>query len=609
MRMKLLHCILVCFWGSVMSLSAQLRLEVDAPAAVDINEPYFQVRYRINTVDVGELKSPQFKGFEVLAGPTLSTSRSSFSYNGRTQTHESSTFTFTLAPQKKGTYSIGPASVEANGRTYSSRSVSIKVVGHGERQPGGNPAASSPANRLRPAGSRVSTSDLYVAAMLGKHEVYEQEGVLLTYKFYERPGVGLNTVGLNQKPDFKGMVSQDIPVKNIEANIERVGGQTYRTGVVQQYFIYPQQAGRLLIPSLTFDCVVIQRDNTIDPLDAYFNGGGNIGESLKRETEVQYLSVKPLPRPQPAGFSGGVGQFSVRSELISPQLRTNDVATYRVTVSGTGNLKLLVAPVLAFPSDFDTYSPKVSDETEVTVNGVTGKVVFDYTFVPRNIGKYELPAVRFVYFDPSEQEYKTIDVPGMPVEVKKGNRSDADLERERRMRQSYIRDIRSGRRTLYAENEVMWWGKWSYWIANIAVLAVGFLSVYGLRRYFRFVGENGRRRKAAGLVARRLKSAREKLVGGYIQDFYSEVAKGVSGYLSDKLELPLSALSRDRVQQALTQRHVPEELSASLFKILEECEYVRFATSSVDAASAAEFYDEVVRVMDKLNMCLSKSRK
>lgn len=607
--MKLLYYILICFFGGVMSLSAQLRLEAEAPATVDINEPYFQVRYRIGSADVGDLKSPQFQGFEVLAGPTLSTRRESIFYNGREQSRESTTFTFTLAPQKKGTYSIGPASVEVNGRTYTSRAVTVKVVGSGERKPGGNPSAASRAEQLRTAGSTVSPSDLYISATLGKHEVYEQEGVLLTYKFYERPGVGLNTVGLNQKPDFKAMVSQDIPVKNIEANLERVGGQAYRTGVVQQYLIYPQQAGHLLIPGLTFDCVVIQRDNTLNTLDAFFNGGGNIGQSLKRQAPELYLTVKPLPQPKPAGFSGGVGQFSVHRELISPQLRTNEVATYRVTVSGTGNLKLLVAPTLTFPSDFDTYSPKVSDETEVTLNGVTGKVVFDYTFVPRNIGRYELPAVHFVYFDPEAQGYKTIDISEMSVDVRKGNRNDTDMERERRMRQSDIRDIRPGKRDLLAENEIMWWGQWSYWAVNVAVLAFGLLAVYGLRRYLRYIGTNGQRRKASGLVMRRLKSARATLDSGHIQEFYSEVAKALYEYLSEKLGLPLSELNQERLQETLAAHCVPEGLSAALLKIIDECEYVRFATSAVNAASAAELYDEAVSLMDKLNMCLSKNRK
>ena len=183
------------------------------------------------------------------------------------------------------------------------------------------------------------------------------------------------------------------------------------------------------------------------------------------------------------------------------------------------------------------------------------------------------------------------------------------MERERRMRQSDIRDVLPGKRDLFAENEIMWWGQWSYWAVNVAVLALGLLAVYGLRRYLRYIGTNGQRRKASGLVMRRLKSARATLDSGHIQEFYSEVAKALYEYLSEKLGLPLSELNQERLQETLAAHCVPEGLSAALLKIIDECEYVRFATSAVNAASAAELYDEAVSLMDKLNMCLSKNRK
>ena len=608
--MKLLKFILIGFLAGILPAAAQLRLDVEAPSTVDINEPYFQVRYSIKSDDVSDSDFPQFEGFEVLAGPSISRGRSTIVSNGVTHSESSSTYTFTLAPQKKGTFSLPPASVTVNGRVYKSRAVTIRVSGQGERKPGGTPGAGSSANpSLRSAGSRVSDKDLYVDAVLGKHEVYEQEGVLLTYKFYEKPGVGLNTVGLSQKPDFKGMVSQDIPVNAIDANVERVNGQTYRTGIVQQYLIFPQQAGRLRIPSLTFDCVVIQHDNSIDPLDAYFNGGGNIGVSLKREAAERFLEVKPLPQPKPVGFSGGVGQFTVKGELLTPNLRTNDMATYRITVSGSGNLKLLVAPALTFPSDFDTYSPKVTDQTEVTTEGVQGSIVFDYTFVPRNIGKYELPAFDFIYFDPQTEAYQTIHVAAKPVEVLKGTRSDADLERERQLRQSDIRDIHAGAQGLEAAGRVLWWGSWSYWTVNVFILLLGAGAYAFLRVYLRQLAVSGRRRKATGIVNRRLKMARQYLDKGEWLKFYTEVAGTLSGFLSDKLEIPLSSLNRDRVREELVRRAVPEEVCDALAGLQEECEYVRFAPSTVSAAAATEFYGKVVDVLNKLNESLSKKRK
>lgn len=611
--MKSLIFALVTLLAGIMPVSAQLRLEVEAPSSVDINEPYFQVRYMIKSAEVSDYTFPQFTGFEVLAGPSVSVSRSSTFYNGQHRSESSRTYTFTLAPQKKGTFKLGPATVTVGGRVYKSRAITIKVEGNGDRKPGGTSGAATQGEEtLRSAGSSVSSNDLYVSAILGKREVYEQEGVLLTYKFYERPGVGLNTVGLSQKPDFKGMVSQDIPVNSIDANSERVGGVLYRTGVVQQYLIYPQQTGRLLIPSLTFDCVVIQREKVGDlfgAYDAFFNGGGNIGVSLKRETAEQYLEVKPLPQPKPAGFSGGVGQFAVKGELVTPDLRTNDMATYRITISGTGNLKLLTAPSLTFPSDFDTYTPKVTDQTEVTTAGVSGKMVFDYTFVPRNIGKYELPGVSFIYFDPQTKAYQTVSVKALPVEVKKGTRSDEDVERERQLRQSDIRDIHAGEPNLLSRQQIIWWGTWIYWLTNVFVLlvALGFGAL--LRLYLRRLAAGGRQRRTAGIAARRMKAARQYLEKGEWAGLYAEVSGVLSSFLSAGLALPVSALSKDRVREELAKRGVLAEVCDALAKVQEECEYVRFAPSTVNAATAAAFYEEAADVLNKLNICLKQNRK
>lgn len=591
------------------ALHAQLRVEVSAPSSVDINEPYFQIRYTIATASADGIEGNLAKDFDLLSGPNTSVSQSTTSINGRIHSSQSTTYTYTLAPRTKGTFTIPAMTVRAGGHSYRSATVTIHVTGQKDRNAKANTNAQTsgdPTADLRSAGSSVSQSDLYVKAQLKRHEVYEQEAVPLVYAFYERPGVGLNSVGLNQKPDFKGIVSQEIPVKNIDATMVNVGGHSYRSGVVQQYILFPQQSGRIKIPALTFDCVVMQRLSSIDPFDAFFNGGGNIGQSLKRTTAEDVLVVKPLPSPKPADFSGGVGQFKVEGKLLNPNVRTNEMITYRITVSGTGNLKLLSAPSLKFPADFDAYAPKTNDQTEVTLNSVKGSVTFDYTFVPRNLGHYEIPEVRFVYFDPTTAEYKTIIVPAVPLDVKKGDRSDADLERERQLRNSDIRPIDTTDVTLKSAADYYHWNTVGYW-AVYALLLAGFLALgYATRYYRRSHADTASTRasRAAKTAFKQISKAQKLLKAGDAaaeKAFYAELARLLSTYLDNRLGLATADLDKEALATALTRRGVDEPTISALQQLQDECAYARFAPApSAEGEQPARHAEEAKRVITEM---------
>lgn len=600
------------------ALHAQLRVEVSAPSSVDINEPYFQIRYTIATASADGIEGNPAKDFELLSGPNISVSQSTTSINGRVHSNQSTTYTYTLAPRTKGTFTIPAVTIRAAGHSYRSATATIRVTGQKDKNAHpqtGTATGGDPAADLRTAGSSVSQSDLFVKAQLKRHEVYEQEAVPLVYAFYERPGVGLNSVGLNQKPDFKGIVSQEIPVKSIDARMVSLGGHSYRSGAVQQYLLFPQQAGRIKIPALTFDCVVMQRLSDLDPFDAFFNGGGNIGQSLKRTTAEEVLVVKPLPTPKPADFSGGVGQFRIEGKLLTPNVRTNEMITYRVTVSGTGNLKLLSAPVITFPADFDTYAPKTNDQTQVTLDGVKGSVTFDYTFVPRNLGHYEVPEVRFVYFDPTAAAYKTIVLPAVPLDVKKGDRSEADLERERQLRNSDIRPINTGEAALKSAADYYHWNTAGYWSVYALLLAAFACFAYATRYYRRANADTATTRasRAAKTAYKQIAKAQKLLRrAGDAQDekaFYAELSRLLSTYLDNRFGLATADMDKETLTAALTARGIDEPTLAALQQLQADCAYARFAPMPSDEdKSPAHYADETKRIIGEMERQLNQGK-
>lgn len=233
------------------------------------------------------------------------------------------------------------------GRLVRSNAVSLNAK-KGE-EGGGRPDSgngNAPDQTVQRAGSRVSERDLFIDVTPSRTRVKEQEAVLLTYRVHARAGVGLSNTMLANKPDFKNLISHEIPLpgNQIQTTIEQRGGLTYRTGVILQYVVFPQIAGEVKIPSITFDCSVEQEAPNMSLIDAFFNGGGRIGVQVKRKVSELTISVDKLPEPRPADFAGGVGHMTMEGSLTNPQIRTNDVATYRIRIKGIGNLKLLTAP-------------------------------------------------------------------------------------------------------------------------------------------------------------------------------------------------------------------------------------------------------------------------
>lgn len=607
MRLRIFLSLFI-LWG--ITSHAQIRFEVEVPSSVDINEPYFQIRYHINTSETSHLTSPSFAGFDLLAGPSVSTQQSFSSVNGHSSSNSSSTFTYTLAPQKKGQFTIPPVSVQVNGKTYHSRSVSIKVTGSGQRQSSSSSARPERTEQLRRAGSAVTDKDLYIMADTRKSTVYEQEAVLVTYKFYERPGVGLNSIALSKKPDFKGVVSQDIPVKNIDATVENINGKSYRTGMVQQYLIFPQQAGEITLPGITFDCVVIQRDNSMDLFDAFFNGGGNVGKSLKRTAPEKKLTVKPLPSPKPAGFSGGVGKFSIKGEFLSPEARTNEPATFRLTVTGTGNLRLISPPVLQLPSDFETYPPKTTDKTETTRNGISGSMIIDYTFMPRKTGEYDLPSIRFIYFDPQSEKYESAVLPAQHITVKKGERSDEDVERELKLRGCDIRGIKSGVSGGNLHFGSRWWNTLPYWscFAGLIILALFIFSRLQsiILRHSDTV--SFKRSKAGKTATKRLKQAGTLLHDNHSADFYTMLSRTLHGYAADKFGIDMSELNQERIGDEMQRAGIPDELKEAFTRAMETCEQARFAPQMLESSSE-EFLHSVTQLLNAIETASNKKKQ
>lgn len=563
---------------------------------------YYRLTFTVNSSDVSSFSAPSLAEFDVLSGPATSTISNYQIINGHASHNESTTYTYILSARKSGNITIGQASVHVGGRTVKSRPISLNATqSKGSSGQGAPSSHASGSSQVQQAGSAVTERDLFIDVTPSRTRVHEQEAVLLTYRIHSRVGVGLANTQLVNKPDFKGLISQEIPLPNnqIVTSIEHRANGTYRTGTLLQYVVFPQQSGRITVPSIVFNCTVVQQDNTLDLADAFFNGGGTIGLNVKRVVAPLNIEVKALPQPKPANYSGGVGHFAIKGQLLNPKLRTNDIATYRITLSGVGNMKLISAPQVTFPKDFDTYDPKTSDNSKVTANGFTGEITFDYTFVPRNVGQYEIPSISFTYFDIQSGRYETLHTQAVEMNVEQGERSNADVDRQLQLLHS---DIRTPHKVEdWKETSVFSFESVPTAFAAFAILLLAFITVFALMKRHTSLHNDlaGRKRRNAQKNSLHLLDE----AGKHIDDadsrtFYTLVAKAVYSFVGDKYGVGTADMNKQYIQTLLTDKGVEEATIKRLLLLMDACEQAQYAPSSADMRQAT--YNEARQVIQQL---------
>ena len=576
--MRRFYSILLTLFAVTITATAQ-KLVAGAPSHVSVGEQ-FRLTYTINTQDVDNFRAGNFPdAFEVLMGPSTSRQSSFQMVNGHTTSSSSITFTYIVCANKNGTFTIPPAQIRCDGKVVKSNSVKINVSGRQQAQRGGGGGGYDGEPQMRPSGSHISGSDLFIKVSANKQRVHEQEPILLTYKVYTL--VQLTRLD-GKMPDLKGFHTQEVQLPQQKSfKVETYNGRPYRTVTWSQYVMFPQMTGKLEIPSITFDGTVVMQNRDIDPFEAFFNGGSGYVEMKKKiKAPGITIQVDPLPN-RPADFSGGVGKFNISAQLTPASIKTNDAVTLRVIVSGVGNLKLIKEPVVVFPKDFDRYDAKVTDKTKLTANGVEGSMIYDFIAVPRNAGKYEIPPVKFVYYDTSTNKYATIESKGFSLNVAQGAKGggvsdftgqDVDLLNKD------IRHIKTTPEELHGVNE-FFFGSTSYWV-TLALLAIAFISLFVIFRQRAIDNANigkMRGKKANKVATKRLRVANKLMTAGRSSEFYDEVLRALWGYVGDKLNMPVESLSRENISQRLSEREVSEANVKLFISALDECEFERYA--------------------------------
>lgn len=580
-----------------------------APSHVAVGEQ-FRLTYTVNTQNVSDFRAGSIPNeLEVLIGPNRSMQSSYQMINGHTSSSSSITYTYIVCASKNGTYTISPAHIVVDGKTISSNSLTIKVSGSAQSNSGSSRQHRNEEEEIRDAGSQISGSDLFIKVSANKKRVHEQEPILLTYKVYTL--VGLTSLR-GDMPDLKSFYTQEVDLPQQKSfSVETLNGRTYKTTTWSQYVMFPQTTGKLEIPSITFEGIVVQQNRNIDPFEAFFNGGSGYVE-VKKKIQAPGIEIQVDPLPErPANFSGGVGKFNVSAQLDKTETKANDPISMRIIVSGTGNLKLIKQPVVNLPKDFDKYEPKVTDKSKLTTNGIEGSMVYDLLIVPRHQGKYEIPPVEFTYFDTAENAYKTVKSESFTLDVAKGSGAGAVNDFSGQDLQELNKDIRyikTGSTNQHSLND-FFFGSSAYWI-SLCLLAVVFVSLFVIFRQRAIDNANvtkARGKKANKVATKRLKKASRLMADNKPGEFYDEVLRALWGYVGDKMNIPVEQLSHDNISMRLAERNVDETVISQFIGALDECEFERYAPGD-PKGNMNKVYEKAMTAIEKIEGSMKKRR-
>lgn len=576
MKRFILSILLIALTAAV-SLHAQVSFTVKPPSRVYEGQR-FPVTFRLTNAEGSDLKVSQINGCTLLYGPSVSTSQSYQVVNGRASSTSATEYTYYYKADKAGSFTIPAASVLADGKRYTTKAVSFTIHDIADAN---TPASQRPVDvddvDTQAAGRRVNSDDVFVRIILSKSSAYEQEAIGCTIKLYTK--YSISSFMPTKQPSFDGFLIQEVDLQPALNQTETYNGQNYMTAVLKKCIIFPQKSGKLTINSGNYDISVVQYENVNMGM---FQVRQPREAKIKVNSNSASIDITPLPQPQPEGFTGAVGKFEIDSRLVGNSFRTNDPATLIYTISGTGNIKYVKEPVIDFPTEFEQYTPKSDIQASVQGNDVTGSMTVEYTFVPQSVGDFTIGSDKFVYFNPQTRQYVTLTTPSYPVKVAKGVSAPVTTDqKEVENKNSDIRHIYLGEKNPVKEHRMVVLQSW-YWVLYLLLIAVTVILIFANRRKARLNADvlGQKTAKASKVARRRLKSAEGFMKSGDSEKFYEEMLRALWGYLSDKLAMPVSQLSRDNISATLASKGYSEESAGAIVSVLDDCEMARYTPDS-----------------------------
>lgn len=578
-------------FGAGVANGQQVAFEAAVPSVVAADE-VFRIEFRLNAKP-DSFTPPSLSGFEVIAGPSTSQGQSISIVNGNTTKTISFTYTYVLQAASTGKFTVGAAEVVVDGKRYSTKPVSVEVAAGGSRsssQGGSQSNGSSQGGGGTQSATKKTTlaaDDIIIRVTPTRTSLYKGEPLGVTVKLYTR--VPLTGIEGEKLPQFNGFWTQELNVDKYDWQREKYNDKVYDARVIKEYLLYPQRSGVLQIEQLDLNVLaqLVSETRRQSVFDDFFGGGQSVENVRKKVTSRPIsIQVNELPAGAPADFTGAVGKFTMNAEVSNTQLAANSAATYTIRISGNGNMPLIQPLTLTLPASFEQYNVKTTESLNNTVSGTSGYKQFEYPFIARAGGDFTIEPVTFSYFDPSQKRYVTLSTNSYQMKISSdGSEGTATTgivsgvnKEELKILGKDIRFIKSGSPQLVRKNDMFMWSM-AYFIAAIAVLALFVFALIFLQKQIKarrnVVAVKGK--KAFKKAVKQLKTAKVELQKSNNKEFYNQMATALQGYISDKLNVPTTELSKDKIREKMLSKGVKEDTVERFMDLVSDCEFAVYA--------------------------------
>jgi len=602
---KLLTIIL--FLTSLQLINAQeVEFKAYAPGLVGIGEQ-FRLTYSINKRP-SEFTPPEFNDFEILAGPSTSSSSSVQIINGKVSQTESYTYTYILVSQKEGKFNIGPAEILVDKEKVKSNSLTIDVV----KQTAASQSQSQDQQRggIEESRDDLPNSELFVSVDVNRRSSYLGEPIIATIKLYTRVGIaGFEDVKF---PSFNGFWSQELETPtNIDFQREKVNGTIYNVGIIRKYLLFPQKSDKLEIDP--FELVVVYQQRANRPRSIFDDFFGAV-ESFRKKlvSKPITINIKDLPKNAPESFKGAVGTFKLDVTSDKKSVKTNEAITIKIKIAGSGNIRLIESPQIEFPGGFEIFDPKTTDNINNTSEGAVGSKLFEYVAIPRTPGEFTIPSVEYTYFDPSKEQYVTLKSKETIVNVSSDGGDSSALpilgygKEDIKFIGKDIRYIKTDKPQLHVRNK-FFFGSTSYFISIVLILISFAVSIFIYNKHRKEMSDIMliKNKRANKIAKKKLQLAEKYLKTDSKEQFFEEIHKALIGYLSDKLRITIADLTTERAKDELKLRGIDGNDIEELNRIITVCEFARFAPKT-EHSEMSSLYQSAHQLISKLEQLIKK---
>lgn len=553
----------------------------------------FQISFSASG-NIEQFRAPNFNGLRILSGPNQSSSSSVQMINGKFSQSKTVSYNYLATALNEGEIEIGSATAKVNGKEVKSKSIILNV---GKANP-------------KSENNVLDLSDkVFIKAHINKTKLYQGEQLVVSYKLYSK--INLADINITALPELNGFWKEEVETSS-RPTVKAIDGVNHNVWEISRMIVTPQRNGILEIDPMQATVVVQvknknrRNDPFRDPF-GFFDSYQNIEEHL--QSANRKVEVLPLPNP-PANFSGAVGKFKLHASVDKTEGKTNEAISYKLTLSGSGNLHLIDEIPIEFPSDFEAYDPQLTDKTFTSKNGVSGKKIFEHLLIPRYQGTYSIPSVDFVYFNTKSKSYENISTNTFDIKVSKGKGGAENYRPSEELQESAnnrLNDIKQTANWLKKDNTNLF-SAWWYWLIVL-------LPIFGILAYYIYQKSEERSnsdpasrkfKKSLKTAQKRLKSAELLLNQNKKELFFEEIEKSLWLYFADKFNVDIASLSKENIHTHFEKNGVQSKTTETFTQIINDCEFCRFAPSSLNANQMQVVYDKTTQVIIEVETELKK---